>query len=94
LARFSGNRSLALLKLRYCDIVVTLLRDPNSGPYRILIEFTYEFIKQFLSVKDTIKFVLPEIIFDPSLILSPYIFLLGLIFANGAFIAPNLRSTT
>jgi hypothetical protein len=41
-----------------------------------------------------IKFVLPEIIFDPSLILSPHVFLLGLIFADGAFAAPNLRSAT
>jgi hypothetical protein len=41
-----------------------------------------------------IKFVLPEIIFDPSLILSPHVFLLGLIFADGAFAAPNLRSAS
>lgn len=30
-------------------------------------------------------YILPEIIFDPSLVLSPYIFLLGLIFADCAF---------
>ena len=41
-----------------------------------------------------IKFVLPEIIFDPSLILSPHVFLLGLIFTDGAFAAPNLKSAT
>lgn len=39
-----------------------------------------------------IKFVLLEIIFDPSLILSPHIFLLGLIFADRAFAAPNPKS--
>ncbi|KAH8787515.1 C2H2 finger domain protein [Hyaloscypha sp. PMI_1271] len=94
LAGFSGNRPSALLKLRYRDIVVTLLRDPNSGPHRILIEFTCEFTKQFLGTKDAIKFVLPEIIFDPSLILSPHVFLLGLIFADRAFAAPNLRFAT
>ena len=38
------------------------------------------------------KFPLPEIIFDPSLIFSPHVFLLGLIFANQAFAAPNLTS--
>lgn len=38
-----------------------------------------------------IKFVLPEVIFDPSLILSPHVFLLGLIFADEAFAAPNLK---
>ncbi|KAI9769856.1 MAG: hypothetical protein M1840_003850 [Geoglossum simile] len=92
LAGFSGNRPQALLNLRYQDIVVTLLRDPNGGPHRILIEFTCEFTKQFLGVKDANKFPLPEIIFDPSLILSPHVFLLGLIFADRAFAAPNLTS--
>ncbi|KAI9761204.1 MAG: hypothetical protein M1840_002004 [Geoglossum simile] len=38
------------------------------------------------------KFSLPEIIFDSSLILSPHVFLLGLIFADRAFVAPNLTS--
>ncbi|KAI9763719.1 MAG: hypothetical protein M1839_006317 [Geoglossum umbratile] len=92
LAGFSGNRPQALLNLRYQDIIVTLLRDPNGGPHRILIEFTCEFTKQFLGVKDANKFPLPEIIFDPSLILSPHVFLLGLIFADRAFAAPNLTS--
>ena len=49
---FSGNRPLALLKLRYGDIVVTLLRDPSGGPHRILIEFTCEFTKKYLGTKD------------------------------------------
>jgi hypothetical protein len=35
-------------------------------------------------------FILPEIIFNPSLILSPYVALLGLIFADNAFLAPSL----
>ncbi|KAH8585592.1 hypothetical protein B0O99DRAFT_696323 [Bisporella sp. PMI_857] len=91
LAGFSGNRPQALLKLRYRDIIVTLLRDPNGGPHRTLIEFTCEFTKTFLGVKDPIKFVLPEIIFDPSLVLSPHVSLIGLIFADGAFAAPNLK---
>ena len=42
-------------------------------------------------IYSSVKFVLPEIIFDPSLILSPQVFLLGLIFADTAFAAPNLR---
>ncbi len=37
-------------------------------------------------------FILPEIIFNPSLILSLYIALLGLIFANNTFLAPSLTS--
>jgi hypothetical protein len=31
-------------------------------------------------------YILPEIIFDPSLVLSPHIFLLGLLFADHAFV--------
>jgi hypothetical protein len=49
---FSGNRPSALLNLRYGDIVVTLLRDPNGGPHRLLIEFTCEFTKKYLGTKD------------------------------------------
>ncbi|TAQ84190.1 hypothetical protein B7494_g7492 [Chlorociboria aeruginascens] len=37
-------------------------------------------------------FPLPEIIFDPSLALSPHVALLSLIFANNAFLAPSLTS--
>ncbi len=37
-------------------------------------------------------FPIPEIIFDPSSILRPHVFLLGLIFADRAFLAPNLTS--
>lgn len=41
-----------------------------------------------------IKFPIPEIIFDPSLILSPHVSILGLIFADRAFAAPNLTCAT
>ena len=37
-------------------------------------------------------FPLPEIIYDPSLILSLHVALLGLILADNAFLAPNLTS--
>ncbi|PQE27954.1 C2H2 finger domain-containing protein [Rutstroemia sp. NJR-2017a BBW] len=96
---FSGNRPSALLSLRYSDIVVNLLRDPNSGPYRILIEFIYEFIKKYLGIKDSEviayievsnTFPLPEVILDPSLVLSPYVALLGLIFTDNIFLALSL----
>jgi hypothetical protein len=49
---FSVNRPSALLKLRYGDIAVNLLRDPGGGPYRILIEFTCEFTKKYLGTKE------------------------------------------
>lgn len=52
LAIFSANRPSALLKLRYGDIAVNLLRDPSGGPHRILIEFTCEFTKKYLGTKE------------------------------------------
>jgi hypothetical protein len=38
LAGFFGNQLQAILSLCYRHIIVTLLRDPNSGPHNILIE--------------------------------------------------------
>jgi Protein of unknown function (DUF3435) len=52
LAGFSANRPQAVLDLRYRHIVVSLLRNPQGGPHRILLEFTYEFTKQFLGMKE------------------------------------------
>ncbi|KAH7306158.1 C2H2 finger domain protein [Rhexocercosporidium sp. MPI-PUGE-AT-0058] len=92
LAIFSANRPSALLKLRYSDIAVNLLRDPSGGPHRILIEFTCEFTKKYLGTKEANTFVLSEIIFDSFLILSPHVDLLGLIFADNTFLAPSLTS--
>ncbi|OJD28093.1 hypothetical protein ACJ73_00490 [Blastomyces percursus] len=58
---------------------------PNGGPNNILIEFTVEFAKTFLGDEEETTFVVQEIIFDPSPILSPHVFLLGLLFADRAF---------
>ncbi|PVH68947.1 hypothetical protein DL98DRAFT_440088, partial [Cadophora sp. DSE1049] len=86
------NRLLSLLKLYYNNIAVNLLRDPSSGPYRILIKFTCEFTKKYLGIKNANTFVLPEIIFNLSLILSPYIAFLGFIFTDNMFLALSLTS--
>lgn len=85
LAGLTTNRPQAILELRYRHIQVSLLRDPQGGPHRIIIEFTFEFTKEWLGAKDANTYVLPEIIFDPSLVLSPHVFLLGLLFADRAF---------
>jgi hypothetical protein len=52
LACFTANRPQALLDLCYRHIIVTLLHDPEGGPHRILLEFTFEFTKQYLGLKD------------------------------------------
>ncbi|KAF2818073.1 hypothetical protein CC86DRAFT_337582 [Ophiobolus disseminans] len=92
LGGFTANRPQALLGLCYRHIQVALLRDPEGGPHRVLLEFTFEFTKEFLGVKDLNTFPLPEIMNDETLIFSPHVFLLGMLFCDRAFAAYNLTS--
>ncbi|KAL9633054.1 MAG: hypothetical protein Q9204_003553 [Flavoplaca sp. TL-2023a] len=90
LALPTGQRPEALLNLRYRYIRVTLLRDPAGGPRRMLLEFTFEFTKTFMGMKEANTFPIPEVICDPSPILRPYVFLLGRLFADRAFAVVGL----
>lgn len=92
LAGFTVNRPSAILALQYKHIMVTVLRDPAGGPHRLLLEFTFEFTKEYLGMKEANTFPISEIIYDASLILSPHVFLLSLLFADKAFKAPSLTS--
>jgi hypothetical protein len=108
LGGFTANRPAAILGLCYRHVIATLIRDPEGGPNQVLLEFTFEFTKDFLGAKDMYKrnrricdclltlssntFPVPEIIYDPSLVFSPHVTLLGLMFADNAFLAPNLTS--
>lgn len=49
----TANRPDALLRLRYKDIKVTVLRHPTDStmPHSIMLEFTYEFTKSFMGDK-------------------------------------------
>ncbi|CAG7956785.1 unnamed protein product [Penicillium salamii] len=85
LAAITGNRPGALLKLRFQDLKLTLVRDPNGGRPRLFIYLRPEFTKTFLGGKESNTFPIPEIIFDPTLVLSPHVFLLGMLFRIGAF---------
>ncbi|KAJ5904727.1 uncharacterized protein N7473_001643 [Penicillium subrubescens] len=85
LAAITGNRPGALLKLRFRDLKLTLIRDPNGGRPRLFIYLRPEFTKGFLGEKQSEAFPIPEIIFDPTLVLSPHVFLLGILFRIGAF---------
>jgi Protein of unknown function (DUF3435) len=53
LAGFTVNRPSAILALQYKHIMMTTLRDPAGGSYRLLLEFTFEFIKEYLNMKKT-----------------------------------------
>ncbi|KAJ5730174.1 uncharacterized protein N7483_004682 [Penicillium malachiteum] len=57
----------ALLYLRYRDIGLTLIRDPEGGQPHLN------------------EFKIPEIIFDPSLALSPHVTLLSMLFHVDGF---------
>ncbi|KAI1421246.1 C2H2 finger domain protein [Xylaria sp. FL1777] len=83
----AGARPASILQLRFGDIRVVLVRDPNNGPHRLVIKFTLNFTKRYLGPKAAKTFLIPEIIFDPSLFLSPHIFLLGILFRHRAFSA-------
>ncbi|OJD22678.1 hypothetical protein ACJ73_05976, partial [Blastomyces percursus] len=92
LGLFTLNRKSAILNLRYRDLRVSLQRDPSSGPHLPTVEFRYSFTKKHLGLTQANTFILPEIIYDPSLILSPHNFLFGILFFFGAFKATNLTS--
>ncbi|EDN10985.1 predicted protein [Histoplasma mississippiense (nom. inval.)] len=92
LGLFTLNRKSAILNLRFKDLRVSLQRDPSGGPDLPTVEFSYEFTKKHLGLTQTNTFTLPEIIYEPSLILSPHIFLFGILFFFEAFSPPSLTS--
>ncbi|ODH27471.1 hypothetical protein ACO22_04193 [Paracoccidioides brasiliensis] len=58
---------------------------PDGGRPRLFIFLKPEFTKRFLGDKALNKFKIPEIIFDPTLVLSPHICLLTMLFHIGGF---------
>lgn len=53
--------------------------------YQGWVSDRYIFVLPNLTLAPRNTYILPEIIFDPSLVLSPHIFLLGLLFTDCAF---------
>ncbi|ODH43977.1 hypothetical protein ACO22_00949 [Paracoccidioides brasiliensis] len=92
LAAVTGNWLDALTQLRYHDLVLTLVRDPHSGTPRLCVVLITHFTKAFLGMKDVNTFRLPEIIYDPTLVLSPHVFLLGMLFHIEVFKSPSLKT--
>ncbi|ODH52419.1 hypothetical protein GX48_01482 [Paracoccidioides brasiliensis] len=91
LAAVTGNWLDALTQLRYHDLVLTLVRDPHSGTPRLCVVLITHFTKAFLGMKDVNTFRLPEIIYDPTLVLSPHVFL-GMLFHIEVFKSPSLKT--
>ncbi|KAN0116787.1 Protein of unknown function (DUF3435) domain containing protein [Hyaloscypha variabilis] len=92
LTSITGNRLEALVELRFQHLKLTLIRDPHIDRPRLFIKLTSKYTKSYLGIKDTNTFPIPEIIFNPTLILSPYIFLLGILFKMLAFKSPSINS--
>ncbi|CZS92472.1 uncharacterized protein RAG0_03051 [Rhynchosporium agropyri] len=91
LAGITGNRPEALVELRYRHLKLTLIRDPKGvGRPRLFVELTSEFTKRYLGAKDMNEFKIPDIIYDPTLVLSPHVFLLGMLFKARAFKSPSI----
>ncbi|KAL3428722.1 hypothetical protein BDV09DRAFT_203994 [Aspergillus tetrazonus] len=80
LAAYTASCPGALLHLRYQDIGLKLIRDPEGGQPRLFIFLKLDFTKRFLRKKALNEFKIPEIIFDPSLVLSPHVCLLSILF--------------
>ncbi|KAI2834294.1 hypothetical protein CBS11350_10827 [Aspergillus niger] len=92
MACFTVNRINAMRRLQYQHLQCSIQRDPHGGPPRILLEIKYKFAKKYMGVTQANTFPLPEIIYDPSLMLSPHTFLLGILFHDDAFRAPGIKS--
>lgn len=87
----AGSRITFIMSLRFGDLEVVLARDPKGGPHKLLIKFTLNFTKRYLGQKAVKTFLIPEIIFDPTLLLSPHVLLLGILVRHEAFLAEGLN---
>ncbi len=52
LAGIIGNRPEALVELRFRQLELTLIRDPNADRPRLFIQLTSEYTKGYLGIKD------------------------------------------
>ncbi|QKX57723.1 uncharacterized protein TRUGW13939_04842 [Talaromyces rugulosus] len=80
LAAIMASRPGALLHLRYRDLGLKLIRDPDGGRPHLFIFLKLDFTKRFLGKKPPNEFKIPEIIFDPTLALSPHVCLQIMLF--------------
>ncbi|KAK0858530.1 hypothetical protein LTR87_017760 [Friedmanniomyces endolithicus] len=92
LAGITGNRPGALRRLQYKDLKIALLPDRAGGDWpRLVMDFTFQHTKRYLSAKDPNTFPVPDIPWEPRLLLCPQTMLLSLLFADDAFAVPGLK---
>ncbi|OJJ98566.1 hypothetical protein ASPACDRAFT_1881913 [Aspergillus aculeatus ATCC 16872] len=85
LAAITSSRPETLLNLHYQNLILTLIYNPDGERPQLFIYLTPEFTKTFLGEKKQNTFSIPEIIFNPTLILSPHVFLLKMLFRIKTF---------
>ncbi|PPJ53291.1 hypothetical protein CBER1_11891 [Cercospora berteroae] len=72
LAGITGNRPSALRRLQYKELKIALLPNYNGGNrLRLVIDFTFEYTKRYLSGKDANTFPIPDIPSKSYLLLYP-----------------------
>ncbi|EED20923.1 C2H2 finger domain protein, putative [Talaromyces stipitatus ATCC 10500] len=91
LGLFTASRKTAILKLQYKHLRLSLQRNPHGGPPVLSIDIEPEYIKQLLGTKALNTFSFPEIIYGVSLVFSPHVFIMGLLFHANAF-QTNIKS--
>jgi len=95
LAGGTGNRPKALLQLRFRDISVALLPDPQGSEWpRVVIDWKFENTKGYLGAKDTNEIPIPDILNEPCLLLCPHTTFLSLAFLSSAFAVTDLTPAT
>jgi len=95
LAGGTGNRPTALLQLRFRDIAVALLPDPEGSEWpRVVIDWRFENTKGYLGAKDTNEIPIPDIPNEPCLLLCPHTSFLSLAFLSNAFAVTDLTPAT
>ncbi|KAI3392396.1 hypothetical protein diail_5747 [Diaporthe ilicicola] len=92
-SKICTTRPRSILELRFRDIEVLLIRDPLNphGPPRLVVELSVTYTKRYLGPKAEKKFIIPEIMFDPSLYLSPHVFLFAILCRHRAFDMESLN---
>ncbi|KAI1260376.1 hypothetical protein F5Y18DRAFT_432324 [Xylariaceae sp. FL1019] len=88
-----GSRPQSILNIKFGDIDLLLIRDPKDrdGPPRLSIRLRLQQTKTYRGPKSMKTFLVPEIMYDPSLLLSPHTFLLSLLFCHRVFVSEALN---
>ncbi|KAL1974055.1 hypothetical protein VTN31DRAFT_5615 [Thermomyces dupontii] len=90
LIAITGSRPGALAQLRYGDLSLSLQACEGEPRPRLVVRIRLVHTKQYLGPKPINSYPIPDVPFDPTLVISPHIFLLGMLFHRRAFKAAGL----